>query len=75
MTKLYKVDFIVYTNNTHKTVCMESVNLKKSGYTRSCTYIDAPEGKFIAKEKDLDELNEYGGGIKKAEFVGYLYEG
>ena len=36
--------------------------------------IEAPKGKFIVKEEDLDKLKEYGKGISKAEFIGYLYE-
>lgn len=63
--KLYSVEFIEYTNRTEQHV----------GRTGSLDFIDAPKGKFIAKEEDLDTLREYGKGISRAEFIGYLYEG
>lgn len=63
--KLYNVEFIEYTNRENQHV--------STGDTYGS--IKAPKGKFIVKEEDLDKLRDYGKGISKAEFVGYLYEG
>ena len=62
--KLYNVEFIEYTNRENQYV--------SNGIPMDL--IEAPKGKFIVKEEDLDKLRGYGKGISKAEFIGYLYE-
>ena len=69
MKKIYKVNFIMYTNFTKTTVC-ENDDVD----TYKVNYLDAPKNLFLACEDDLDELRKYGNGIDTIEFVGYLYE-
>ena len=65
--KLYNVEFIEYTNCLCDTVSTE-------GDVGEREFLDAPKDSFIVKEDDLGKLQKFGKGIKKAEFVGYLYE-
>ena len=65
--KLYNVEFIEYTNSLSRTVATE-------GDIGEREFLHAPKGTFIVKDTDLTKLQKFGKGIKKAEFVGYLYE-
>ena len=66
MKKIYKVNFITYTNCMYTTVCDND--------DFGANYLDAPKGLFLVCEDDLDGLRKYGHGIDTIEFVGYLYE-
>ena len=62
--KLYKVEFLKYTNSMRDTVAHNTIK---------GLYLDVKNG-LIVKECDLELIQKYGGGIKKMEFVGELYE-
>lgn len=68
-TKLYKVEFLRYTNVLEDTVSNMSEDFKITGNEK---YIDATD--LIVKEQDLEYYRQFGGGIKNITFVGYLGE-
>lgn len=68
-TKLYKVEFLKYTNMLKDTVSNTPDEYRITGKEK---YIDAVD--LIVKENDLDYYRQFGGGIKNITFVGYLGE-
>ena len=67
MEKLYKIEFMEYTNSTKDTVSDEN---KKAGEQK---YISVGKEPFIAKESQLEELRRFGNGFRSCLFVGNLY--
>ena len=68
MEKVYKVEFMEYTNYSRDTVCDES---KKIGHGQ---YLHVGKEPFLVKESDLEKYKNYGGGYRSVVFVGYLEE-
>ena len=60
--KIYKVEFIQYTNCMHDTVWNEELN----------EYIDVGKEPFLIREDEIDKYRGYGKGIKTMVFVGNL---
>lgn len=67
MEKLYKIEFMEYTNFMRDTVGDEN---RKIGERK---YIYVGKEPFIAKENQLEELRQYGNGFRSCLFVGNLY--
>ena len=65
MEKVYKVEFMEYTN------CMKDVvsNNKGIGISR---FVNVGKEPFLVAESELDKYREYGGGFRSLTFVGNM---
>lgn len=66
MEKVYKVEFMEYTNGIRDTVC----NREKEIGDRK--YITVGCEPFLVRESELDKYSAWGGGFRYIEFVGNL---
>lgn len=64
--KVYKVEFMTYTNAMKNTVSnnAEDITDKK--------FIDVGHEPFLVRESELDFYQKYGNGFRSIEFVGNL---
>ena len=68
MEKVYKVEFMEYTNYSKDAVSDET---KEIGHGQILHVGKEP---FLVKECDLEKYKNYGGGYRSIIFVGYLEE-
>lgn len=68
MIKLYKIEFMQYTNAMKDTVSNGAEDIA------DVKYIDVYKDGFIVKESQIDFIKGYGGGIKNLEFIGCMEE-
>jgi hypothetical protein len=61
MTKIYKVEFMHYTDAFKNGVKNENKD----------KYLEVGEEPFLISENDIEEYMEYGDGFRTLEFVGY----
>lgn len=62
MEKVYKVEFMNYTNSCHNAVYSESTD----------SYISVGKEPFLIKESELSKYELYGGGFRTLTFVGNI---
>ena len=67
MEKIYRVEFMEYTNVLRNTVS----NQKQEVADRK--YLTVGKEPFLVKESELDKYSAWGGGFRSIEFVGNLY--
>lgn len=66
MEKIYKVEFMEYTNGLRDTIS----NQKREIGDRK--YITVGKEPFLVRESELDKYSAWGGGFRYVEFVGNL---
>ena len=67
--KIYRVEFNEYTNGMGDTVSNGAKEIKDEKFLNVGNKYE-----FLCKESDLDFLKSYGGGFRKIELVGGLFE-
>ena len=63
LVKLYKVEFLKYTNCLKDTVRHNEKDM---------CFLDVGRDGFIITEDEFDDYRHYGGGFKSTEFVGNM---
>ena len=66
MEKIYKVDFMKYTNVFKDTVSNQAKEIKDEKYLR------IGNEPFLVRESELDSYRAWGGGFRYIEFVGNI---
>lgn len=66
MEKIYKVEFIEYTNALRDTVCNQEKEVGDRKYLR------VGKEPFLVRESELDKYRAWGGGFRYIEFVGNI---
>lgn len=66
-TKIYKVEFVEYTNALRDTV-------SNGNDLGNYKYIKVSKEGFLVREEHLNYISQYGKGIKNAILVGELFE-
>ena len=67
--KVYKVEFMSYTNVTKNVVARYR---KDTNCNKTADYLDVGPSPFLVKESDLEKYREYGDGYRSIEFVGKI---
>lgn len=67
MEKIYKVEFMEYTNVLRNTVSNQKQEVADK------KYLTVGKEPFLVKESELDKYSTWGGGFRNIEFVGNLY--
>lgn len=66
MEKIYKVEFMQYTNVLKDTVSNQTKEVKDKKYLR------IGKEPFLIRESELDNYKNWGGGFRYIEFVGNI---
>ena len=66
MEKIYKVEFMKYTNVLKDTVSNQAKEIKDKKYLR------VGKEPFLVRESELDNYRAWGGGFRYIEFVGNI---
>jgi hypothetical protein len=69
MEKVYRIEFMRYTNYSK-----ETVDDAKDPFTPigEINYLHIGEGPFLVLEKDLEYYRQFGGGFRSIEYVGIM---
>ena len=66
MEKIYKVEFMKYTNVLKDTVSNQAKEIKDAKYLR------VSKEPFLVRESELDNYRAWGGGFRYIKFVGNI---
>lgn len=66
--KVYRVEFMEYTNNMRDTVSANGLYIPKDGLA----YLKLGDEPFLATEDQLPYLKHFGEGFRSLRFVGYM---
>lgn len=66
MEKIYKVEFMKYTNISKDTVNNQAKEIKDE------KYLKVGKEPFLVRESELDNYRDWGGGFRYIKFVGNI---
>ena len=66
MEKIYKVEFMEYTNVSKDAVSNQAKEIKDK------KYLKVGKEPFLVRESELDNYRDWGGGFRYIEFVGNI---